>query len=158
MDAGRLEDLPRGVLGKRLPDWLRPPQVPPADWAKMRPDLAILPDRDTPDKPTDKKIWLLELGYCSDTNQATKFNEKQDQHASLVNHLKELGCIVHYEIITLGTTGTIPKSVIPTLRTLGVDYVKAVKLADKLHAHTIMCFKSILQSRRVLGSTPAGIG
>ena len=145
-------------MGKRFPDWLRPPHVPLTDWHKMRPDLAILPDRDAPDKPADKTIWLLELGYCSDTNQATKFIDKQAQHAKLVGYLKGAGYNVHFEILTLGTTGTIPKSFLPTLRTLGVDSLKAIKLADKLHAHTIACFKTILQSRRVMESTPAGIG
>jgi hypothetical protein len=63
MDAGKEEDPPRGVLGKRLPAWLRPSTIPIQDWNKMRPDLAILPDTDSPTSQADKTIWILDLGY-----------------------------------------------------------------------------------------------
>jgi hypothetical protein len=158
MDAGRLEDLPRGVLGKRLPDWLCPPPISLAHWHKLRPDLAILPDRDMPGRPADRVIWLVELGYCSDTNHATKYSDKHAQHAQLVGYLRGSGYTVHYEVITLGTTGTIPKSILSTLRTLGVDTLAAIKMADKIHTHTISCFTTILKSRRYMESNPAGIG
>ena len=62
MDASKEEDLPRGVLGKCLPDWLRPPTITIEDWKRMRPDLAVLPDIDSPTCMADKELWVLELG------------------------------------------------------------------------------------------------
>ena len=96
MDAGTEENLPRGVLGKRLPAWLRPSSITEEDWKIMRPDLAILPDKDSPTCIIDKEIWLLELGYCSDINHANKFITEHAQHASLVNGLQSAGYLVHY--------------------------------------------------------------
>jgi hypothetical protein len=154
MDAGKEEDLPRGVLGKRLPAWLRPPTVPLLEWNKMRPDLAILPDTDSPTSRGDKVIWILELGYCSDTNHATKFATKHTQHARLVECLKHAGYVVHYAIITLGTTGTIPTTFLNTMTTFGLDRLRSLKLADKVHTHTILSFQAILQCRRYMEVQP----
>ena len=58
----------------------------------------------------DKELWVLELGYCSDTNHATKSITKHAQHVELVNGLRSAGYLVHYEVIIVGTTGTIPTS------------------------------------------------
>eukprot|EP00798_Chlamydomonas_sp_ICE-L_P025608 gene25608-biopygen20096 len=101
MDAGRLEDLPRGVLGKTLPDWLRPPSISAEIWPKLRPGLAILPEVDSPTIAADKEIWILELGYCSDTNHATKAEDKHAQHTQLVAGLRLAGYLVHYLVVTI---------------------------------------------------------
>ena len=153
MDAGKEEDLPRGVLGKRLPAWLRPSGTPTSEWNKMRPDLAILPD---PDHSTDKTIWVIELGYCSDTNHATKFVEKHEQHARLVEGLEQAGYLVHYIVLTIGTTGTIPTSFLASMTKLGIARVQALKLADKIHVHSIDSFDAILKCRRFMEAQPPG--
>jgi hypothetical protein len=157
MDAGKEEDLPRGVLGKRLPDWLRPSTITVADWKRMRPDLAVLPDIDSPTCMSDKELWVLELGYCSDTNHATKFITKHAQHVELVNGLRSAGYLVHYEVITVGTTGTIPTSFLTSMTTLGLQRSCALKLADTVHSHTITSFQSILQCRRFMEAHPGSI-
>jgi hypothetical protein len=151
MDAGKTEDLPRGVIGKKLPPWLRPSSISQADWKKMRPDLAILPV-----SRTSKEIWLLELGYCSDTNHLTKYISKHEQHIRLVDCLKQAGYKVHYSIITIGTTGTIPTTFLNSMTEFGLDRLQALKLADKIHAHTIVSFQAILQCRRVMEAKPSG--
>ena len=156
MDAGKTEDLPRGVLGKRLPAWLRPPSISPQEWDKMRPDLAVLPDTDSPITQADKTVWVLELGYCSDTNHATKFINKHAQHARLVEGLEQAGYIVHYLIITIGTTGTIPNTFLTNMTKLGLTRVCALKLADKVHEHSISSFETILQTRRFMEAQPPG--
>ena len=116
----------------------------------MRPDLAILPDEDSPTCIIDTEIWLLELGYCSDTNHDTKFITKHAQHVSLVNGLQSAGYLVHYIVISIGTTGTIPTSCLTSMTTLGLDRLCALKLADKVHSHSISSFQSILQCRRFM--------
>ncbi len=150
MDAGKTEDLPRGVISQKLPSWLRPSNIPLADWEKMRPDLAILPT-----SKSTKEIWLQELGYCSDTNHATKFISKHEQHIRLVKGLELAGYKVHYAIITIGTTGTIPISFLDYMTDFGLDRLQALKLADKIHVHTITSFQATLQCRRVMEATPS---
>ena len=156
MDAGKEADLPRGVLGKRLPDWLRPPSVPADTWAKMRPDLAILPDTDSPTLRSDKQIWILELGYCSDTNHATKADDKHEQHAQLVKCLTDAGYYVHFIVVTVGTTGTIPKTFLTSMATLGLTSLQTLSLADSIHHHTTDFFQTILHSRRFMEHHPSG--
>ena len=154
MDACKEEDLPRGVISKRLPAWLRPSTIPLIEWNKMRPDLAILPDTESPTSRADKVIWILELGYCSDTNHATKFATKHAQHARLVEGLEHAGYLVHYAIITIGTTGTIPTTFLTNMTKLGLDRLRALKLADKVHAHSVASVQTILQCRRYMGVQP----
>jgi ribonuclease HI len=154
MDVGKEEDLPRGVLGKRLPAWLRPSSIPLPDWTRMRPDLVILPESESPTGKADKIIWIIELGYCSDTNHATKFVEKHAQHARLVESLEQAGYLVHYIIITIGTTGTIPTTFLDHMTKLGIARLQALKLADKVHALSIASFDAILKCRRFMETRP----
>jgi len=156
MDAGRLEDLPRGVLGKTLPDWLRPPSISAEIWPKLRPDLAILPEVDSPTIAADKEIWILELGYCSDTNHATKAEDKHAQHTQLVAGLRLAGYLVHYLVVTIGTTGTIPRTFVTSMTTLGLTNLETLTLADQLHHHSVDSFQTILQCRRFMEHHPAG--
>jgi len=156
MDAGRLEDLPRGVLGKTLPDWLRPPSISAEIWPKLRPDLAILPEVDSPTIAADKEIWILELGYCSDTNHATKAEDKHAQHTQLVAGLRLAGYLVHYLVVTIGTTGTIPRTFVTSMTTLGLTNLEILPLADQLHHHSVDSFQTILQCRRFMEHHPAG--
>ena len=123
----------------------------------MRPDLAILPDQDSPTGIIDKEIWLLELGYYSDTNHATKFITKHAQHVSLVDGLQSAGYLVHYVVITIGTTGTIPTTFLTSMTTLGLDRLCALKLADTAHSYFISSFQSILQCRRFMEAHPGWI-
>jgi hypothetical protein len=120
----------------------------------MRPDLAILPDLDSPTARAEKIIWLLELGYCSDTNHATKFATKHAQHVRLVEALEQAGYLVHYAVITIGTTGTIPTTFLTSMNKFGIDRLHALKLTDKVHAHSIASFQSILQCRRYMEVQP----
>ena len=81
---------------------------------------------------------------------------KHAQHARLVECLVQAGYIVHYVIITIGTTGTIPTTFLTTMTKLGLTRVCALKLADKVHAHSIASFQTILQTRRFMEVQPSG--
>ncbi len=64
--------------------------------------------------------------------------------------LERAGYLVHYAIITIGTTGTIPTSFMTSMTKFGLDRLRALKLADKVHSHTIASFETILQCRRFM--------
>ena len=78
MDTGKREDLPTGVAGKLLPNWLRPPAIPRGNWRRYRPDIPLLPNcpATSPPPPGPLAIHLVEVGYCSDTNHEIKLLAK----------------------------------------------------------------------------------
>ena len=151
MDAGAQADLPAEVQAKRLPDWLRPAAVTPELWKRMRPDILLLPNLpmgDTPNQNARHTIHIVEVGYCSDTNHEVKIMAKAQQHKQLVAALREAKHTVHVHLITLGTTGTIRKDTLNTVRDLGVAGDHAPRLLRKLHVNAIQYVSSITAMRR----------
>jgi ribonuclease HI len=149
MDAGTCEatqDIPT-----RPPVTLKPPDLPQATWDKYRPDLLLI---DNESKP--RKAYLVELGYCSDTNHHIKYQEKSLQHKEFQRILEQQGFLVHYLVFTIGTTGTIPTTTITNLSTLGISREHADKLIYKLHKESITSCTSILATRRMKESLPPG--
>ena len=149
MDAGTCEatsDIPM-----RPPTTLKPPDLPQATWDKYRPDLLLIDDESKP-----RKAYLVELGYCSDTNHQIKFQEKSVQHKELQRILQQQGFLVHYLVFTIGTTGTIPIPTITNLSTLGISREHVDKLISKLHRESTASCTSILATRRMKESLPPG--
>ena len=151
MDAGKLEELPPTVWGKRLPPTLCPPSCPLAEWARMRPDILIMPGLAHPAQPhpgEQYEIHIVEIGYCGDTNHHVKIRQKELQHASLVAALKRAHHRVRHHVVTLGTTGTIHSALTTTLDALGVERAAQIKLMAKLHRHATTSAGNILAMRR----------
>eukprot|EP00798_Chlamydomonas_sp_ICE-L_P014832 gene14832-biopygen23857 len=149
MDAGTCEatsDIPT-----RPPATLNPPDLPQATWDKYRPDLLLIDDESKP-----RKAYLVELGYCSDTNHQIKFQEKSVQHKELQRILQQQGFLVHYLVFIIGTTGTIPIPIITNLSTLGISREHVDKLISKLHRESTASCTSILATRRMKESLPPG--
>jgi hypothetical protein len=111
-----------GAQSKRLPEWLITPNTmqkcdfSPENKQKLRPDCMIVEiTNDEIDRALKKrtrngdtnipvqingrprKIWLIELGYSSDTRYMDKVTEKQEQHAELGKLLAAEG----YDVVLL---------------------------------------------------------
>ena len=117
----------------------------------MRPDIMIITDLTTHDSPeagTKYRIHIMEIGYCSDTNHNIKLRAKQQQHATLIDHLRLAGHTVFSHVITLGTTGTIPLTLPKVLEELGVDRPSRDHVIAKLHKHATHCANGIISMRR----------
>jgi hypothetical protein len=151
MDAGDQEDMPRQVP-TRLPIWLKPNSLTADQWRKFRPDILLTDPR----KTKHKHIYIIELGYCSDTNHDIKFTQKSHQHAALTQHLLRQGHSVTHITFTLGTTGTIPIIAHNNLLSLGIDKQSSIKLLTKLHMHSTATATSILTMRRIKENLPPG--
>ena len=54
-----------------------------------------------------RKIWIVEGGYCADTKYAEKVKEKNKQHEKLVDMLNMYGYDVHQRPMPLGYAATI---------------------------------------------------
>ena len=150
LDAGTAANLPKGVT-KTLPPALCPPTMKSADWAKYRPDIALVHPNvlvDGPAASLTHPIQLVEVGYCSDTRHDVKHVQKQAQHARLLNVLRAQGYKVDLTVVTLGTTGTIPTATFQDLESLGLDYDAVVTLLQKLHLLAIQHFGHIIYERR----------
>jgi len=167
MDAGAASNLPDDVQGKRLPAWLFPStaniseaRAQDAIRLRLRPDILVIEGltAQAASGHTDEirrtlpqcKIHIFEVGYCRDTDHKQKDDDKRKQHEELTNLLQSYGYkVVNHDPITLGRTGTIPASLITTLRgTFGLTAHKskseetaktlarhAIRYLDKLYTH-----------------------
>jgi ribonuclease HI len=151
MDAGQEQELPESVQGKRLPFTLKPPTVALDTWCKMRPDLLMIPQlraNDMPDATDKYRIYLVEIGYCSDTNHTVKVTAKKQQHEQLATALRDNGHRVTILTVTLGTTGTLHRDLIATMAELGVERAERDKVMTKLHKNATQCASNIIAMRR----------
>ena len=150
MDAGTAANLPNGVT-KTLPSALCPPTIQHTEWAKLRPDIALIHPsvlQEGPAASLSYPIQLVEVGYCSDTSHEVKHIQKQAQHAHLLAVLRAQGYKVDLTIITLGTTGTIPTTAFSHLESLGLDYHAVDTLLHRLHTLAVKHLGHILIERR----------
>ena len=149
-----------GVDATRLPAWFKPPLVNKKDWAKWRPDIAIIPDITHVDlagvRPGEPEVFLFEIGYCSDTNHNVKYIEKTGQHQALIAALRTAGYKVTVCVITLGTTGNIPTTFLASMNAAGLTLEDSLNLAAKLHRHATRSFQAIVACRRHLEKQDPG--
>ena len=113
---------------------------------------AVLPSLPTNIKHSCKrrKVWILEVGYSSDTRYEEKFQEKTQQHQALVNAPTQWGYDVYLRPLPLGFAGTIYKSNLETLVDLGITRHQSLSVLRKLHMHAITCLHNIIKERRYL--------
>ena len=161
VDAGKLADAPDYSAGNRLPRWLIPDGISAERAAKWRPDILFIPSLRNPAlpisrAPADKSkhpIYLIEVGYTGDLRHAQKVKEKLQQHQDLADTLRQAGWTVHYsnrEVVTLGHTGSIPKTLEPLLTKLGVPHETARRCCSDLHRHAVNCLGPIVKAYRQL--------
>jgi hypothetical protein len=123
-----------GAQSKRLPEWLITPNTMqkcdffPENKQKVRPDCMIVDitnneidgalkkrtrngDINIPTQINSRprKIWLVELGYSSDTRYMDKVTEKKEQHAELCKLLATEGYNVVLLPVVLGSAVTLFK-------------------------------------------------
>jgi hypothetical protein len=125
-----------GANSKRLPEWLITPNTmqkcdfSPENIQKLRPDCMIVEithekidralkkgTRNGDNKvPTQingrpRKIWLIEMGYSSDTRYMEKVMKRKEQHAGLCKLLAAEGYDVMLLPTVLGSAGTLFKCI-----------------------------------------------
>ena len=151
MDACAEADKPAWVASTRLPQWLLS-GTPRDAIESMRPDLLLIPSIPLnrglsagykgPARHTRKNhpVYILEVGYTSDTNHEAKKHAKAQQHEALANLIRAAGWKVVYtplEAISLGFGGTVRKDLAPLLRSLGVSGTRARDTCTKLHEQAV---------------------
>jgi hypothetical protein len=67
-----------------------------------------------------RKVWVLEVGYGSDTKYEEIWQTKTEQHQTLISLLTHFGYEVHLRPLPLGVAGTIYKTNLTTLVDLGI--------------------------------------
>ena len=96
-----------------------------------------------------RKIWIVEGGYCADTRYAEKVTEK-NEHEKLVDMLKMYGYDVQLRPMPLGYAGTIYNCNLSMLQDLGLQRTVAKGVLKKMHTHAILCLHNIIKERRYL--------
>jgi hypothetical protein len=97
-----------------------------------------------------RKIWLMELGYSSDTRYMDKVMEKKEQHAELCKLLAAEGYDVTLLPIVLGSAGTLFKCLDRAPKEMDIPNARKKKLYSKLHLHSIHSLQNLVSQRRYL--------
>ena len=97
-----------------------------------------------------RRVWIVEVGYCSDTRYEAKLEEKRTQHSQLQAALQSYGYDVTLIPMVLGNTGTVYTTNLEGLMQLGMSRDKGKKLLGQLHTHAVTCTHNIVKSRRFL--------
>ena len=158
MDAGSAKDLPTGVSGTRLKQWMLP-SLPGSELSKLRPDILLIggldPDAsddqaasDAKQSPATLRFYVIEVGFGGDTDLDAKASEKQEQHKRLVQLLREQGYQVQYHAIPIGRTGVIPRTVLNSLAALGVGHQQAQACTNKLSRNAALYVKKFYAQRQ----------
>ena len=125
---------------------------------KLRPDILLV--KREPRKrsrgasranlPGTQTIWIIEVGYCSDTRYREKLQQKMEQHTVLKTILLSKGHTVRYLPIILGNAGCTYKSGEQALLDLGISRSNVQKLHTRLMEHAISYLHRIVRTRRQL--------
>jgi ribonuclease HI len=163
MDACQANDLPEGVQGTRLPDWILPGMQSDLRH-KMRPDLLIVKGITPGDAHKGKlpktaqdrakyTVVLSEVGYGPDTRYMDKMAEKQAQHQELQHMLAQAGWKVEITTpVVLGVGGSIFVDTQQTLEQLGIGSSDNARILNKLHILSVTSAHQIVKTRRMLES------
>ena len=138
----------------------------------MRPDILILEglkEKDIRGKPVDEirshindlkitmklKVHVIEVGYCTDLNHASKDLDKRKQHEDLVALLRtpcpHFGAttVRFHDPVTLGHCGTIPASLITLMKeTFDLAPSRADEYAKKLNRNAVQWVDKIYKHRQ----------
>ena len=130
------------TVGTRVPEWVystvKNNQATSLEWNKLRPDALVVNRMHR--LPKHRKVDIVEIKYCRDTDRAPQTMKATTQHMQLRTMLIEAGYKpenIQLHIITLGVTGTIYKDLLPTLELLGVQPEQANACTRQLHLHAI---------------------
>lgn len=165
LDVTSQTDLPPGVSGNRLPEWILP-SLKNKDRLRMRPDMLVVEGLYENEvqkmvrgstfhrkKKRECVIHIIEVGYCSDSGHAQKLQDKHAQHSKLLTALRQEGWTVHdnrVSVILLGTVGTIFQPCSDILKSLKIP-AHIVKLTLRtLSIHAVKTAHSIVLARRAL--------
>jgi hypothetical protein len=96
MDAGKAPDALIASEDSRLPSWILHLD-PGEERQSYRPDILLLPLTDQQSTgpiraevlKESNGLYIIEVGFCSDTRYIECFKEKAKQHEALLKHLKE---------------------------------------------------------------------
>jgi ribonuclease HI len=167
MDATAKASLPESCMDTRVPAWVLP-KVPETDRLKLRPDLMVFegltpamqegfqqlkgPRRIAAMKKL--KVHIYEVGYTSNTRTDELFEEKRQQHASLIKALTEEGWTVNYpkeNIIVLGTAAWVRLETKQLLQKwLPQDSATVTATLKKLSVHSAKKCMDHIITRRIL--------
>ena len=95
-----------------------------------------------------RKIWIVEGGYCADTRYIEKMAEKNERHETLVDMLKMYGYDVHLRPMPLGYAGTICNCNLSMLQDLGLQRTVAKGVLKKLHIYATQSHPYTTSSRK----------
>jgi ribonuclease HI len=164
---------PTTQLGTRIPEWVYDTPLgtdqDKSQWDRYRPDILVATqgnpcDGDRIQQFHDRRIHIVEVKYCRDTDRSTQALKAEQQHAALRESLLQVGYKpeqIHMHVITLGATGTIYQDTHATLKHLGIDgKTAAQRCCADLHRHAVTYVMRLLKTKwaQEHGAQRRGIG
>jgi ribonuclease HI len=152
MDACPAAELPRyGATTNRVPRWLLP-NTEETQRMLFRPDLLTVEGYQADQayySQDSKRVYMLEVGYCSDISIPERLTEKSKQHHELITRLQAEGHTVFLHTLMLGTSGTILTSLKDHLKEgYKMPTHTITKLLNKLNDHAVNTAQAITCKRR----------
>jgi ribonuclease HI len=102
---------------------------------KYKPDILIDEGRAGGAGTKGRRLTLVELKYCRDTDPEYRLQQAHNQHAELIGILKEAGHETQLVTILLGVGGTIYKTTKEAIHKLGAT--SASKTTSDLHYYSV---------------------
>ena len=97
-----------------------------------------------------RRVWIVEVGYCSDTRHLDKLQEKTRQHRQLQSLLMDKGFKVTCLPIILGNSDAIYSTTESSLLQHGISHKAAQSLMLKLSDHAARYLHKLIKTRRQL--------
>ena len=144
-----------GVKHSRIPAWVLP-RVPGVKLAKLRPDMLLVRHHKSALHPKAKKTgaYIVEIKVTSDTSPNRTARNAEVQHRSLLRKfIRHKWKKVKLLPLVFGASGTIPKTTVDHLRTLGVTGDSLSLLLSKVHKQLLTSLHSMVVERRRLEAT-----
>ena len=117
---------------------------------RMRPDMLLvekiykdgthpsLHDLEHPQHRRNCKIYVVEVGFCTEVAYAQKYKDKYEQHCTLIEHLQNAGYAdVQLHLLIFGSTGGMFKLTALHIRRQGISHSKIDSLLQDMPSESL---------------------
>eukprot|EP00983_Pelagomonas_calceolata_P046521 1140225-Pelagomonas_calceolata.AAC.7 len=95
-----------------------------------------------------RHVYLIQIRSCEDTRLGQQLETTQQQHADICRNIR--GKVVLLHTIFMGWWDLLHGAYPSPVKQLGLDHQRAINLARKLHAHSVMYADKLVTSRRAI--------
>eukprot|EP00983_Pelagomonas_calceolata_P132082 1161834-Pelagomonas_calceolata.AAC.10 len=99
-------------------------------------------------------VHLIEIRYCDYTRPGQQLEAAQRQHAALCKYISGKTVTLRTVLLVVGGT-CYTEHTLNQCKQMGLDHQRAIQLARKLHAHSVMYTNKLVTTRHAIQNTNA---